>query len=256
MYQAELNVAIKAIEHAAKAILDIYRQDDFYIETKSDNTMVTQADMAAHDILVNILAEEFPQYGILSEEGECNGERFATEYVWIIDPLDGTREFIKRNDEFTINVALVKDGRPVLGLVYVPCQDRLYYAIAGQGAFLRLKGKTETIRVSDRTRDLTLVRSRSRLTPKLCDLMEKDEITRIMKVGAALKGCLVADGTADIYYSFSLTSEWDICPVDLIVHEAGGVFRYLNGDLVQYNRVNNLNRGGFVALNTEKNYFL
>lgn len=256
MYQRELKIAIHAIERSSTAILGIYHQDDFDFKRKADNTIVTQADMASHHILTDVLLREFPDYAILSEEGDSDGRRFETDYVWIIDPLDGTREFVNRNDQFSINLALVKGDRPVLGLVYVPCLDSLYYAIEGRGAYRRNEGKTERIRVSDRTKDLTLVRSRSRLTPQLCELMERQEITRILKVGSALKGCLVADGTADIYYSYGQTSEWDLCPVDLIVHEAGGVFQYVNGERLTYNRTDNLNRGGIVALNTKKNLFL
>lgn len=257
MYKRELEKATHAIKSASKAILDIYySRDDFLIQHKEDQTILTKADMASHHILVDHLAKDFPNYAILSEEDVSDQARFEAEYVWILDPLDGTIEFLKRSDQFTINVALVKEGRPVLGLVYAPCQDRLYYAIEGEGAFLLRDGVSQRIYVSDRTNDITLVRSRSRLTPELCDLMERNEITQIYKVGAALKGCLVADGTAEVYYSFSPTSEWDTCPVDLIVHEAGGVFRYTNGDMIQYNREDNLNRSGFVALNTEKNFFL
>lgn len=257
MYQKELEVAIKAIKKASKAILDIYyNHDDFLIQYKEDQTMLTRADMASHHILLDYLSAEFPNYAVLSEEDAGDNKRFETEYVWILDPLDGTREFVKRNDQFTINVALVKNERPVLGLVYVPCEEKLYYAIEGQGAYLMQDGATQRIHVSDKIKNITLVRSRSRLTPQLCDLMERSEIIQIYKVGAALKGCLVADGTAEVYYSFSPTSEWDTCPVDLIVHEAGGVFRYTNGDMIKYNRKDNLNRSGFVALNTEKNFFL
>lgn len=256
MYKRELEVLLQAIEQASAAILEVYRRDDFGVEVKGDNSPVTIADKASNDILISLLSRAFPDYAILSEEAADDRRRFETEYVWIIDPLDGTKEFIKRNGDFSINVALVKGQRPVLGVVYVPNRDILYYAIKGQGAYRVAEGKTEQIHVSDRTRELVLVRSRSRVSERLTTMIEKDEIVTVKKVGSALKGCVVADGSADMYYSFGFTMEWDTASMDLIVHEAGGVFRHMNGELMKYNREDNLNRGGFVALNDERNNFI
>lgn len=256
MYQNELAVLFETVREASKAILDIYALDDFGIETKVDDSPVTVADKASNTIIIDRLMKEFPSYAILSEESIDDQRRFETDYVWIIDPLDGTKEFIKRNGDFSINIALVKDQRPVLGVVYIPLQDILYYAVKGEGAYRIAKGVTERIHVSDRLKELVLVRSRSRVSERLTTMIEKDEIVTVKKVGSALKGCVVADGTADMYYSFGFTMEWDTAAMDLIVHEAGGVFRRLNGKLMMYNRQDNLNRGGFVALNREENFFI
>lgn len=256
MYQAELTTALAAAETAASAILAIYSQVDLGIETKPDETIVTRADMASHDLLIRELLGAFPDYGLISEEDGADDYRFHAEHTWVIDPLDGTKEFVERNDQFAISIGLVKNKRPVLGVIHLPTEDKVYFATLGRGAFVRHQGVTRQIQVSDKTSELTLVRSRSRRSEEVIRLIELPWITRILKVGSAtIKGCLVADGTADMYYSFNVTSEWDTCAMDIIVHEAGGVFTDLTGKLLEYNRIDHTNQG-FVALNSQKNFYL
>lgn len=255
MYRSELKTALQAAKKAAEAVLKVYHSADMAVEIKSDNTPVTAADIASHRILQDHLLSVFTDYGLISEEAVDDQTR-DQDHVWVIDPLDGTKEFVERNGQFAISIALVKDKRPVLGLIHLPIADKTYFAIKGQGAFLRQAGHTQPIRVSQKTDRLTLVRSRTRKSDGVSRLMEHPRITTILKVGSAtIKGCLVAEGAADIYYSFETTGEWDTCAIDLIVHEAGGVLTDLTGKQMLYNRDDHTNHG-FIVLNNHQNFLL
>lgn len=256
MFEQELIVVKEAMKKASQAILEVYAKEDFGVQIKGDDSPVTLADKAANEIIIQTLESVFPEYAYLSEESAENPERFYKPYVWVIDPLDGTKEFIKRNGDFSINIALVTDQRPVLGVVYMPLLKVFYYAIQGEGAFREYEGQVTPIQVSDRTENLHMLRSRSRVGNKLMSIYEDERVATLQKLGSAYKGCRIAEGSADMYYSFGFTMEWDTCAIDLIVKEAGGIFRQLTGEDFTYNRQDNLNREGFMALNKEENNFL
>ncbi len=240
----ELDIAIKAALEASQEILKIY-QRDFSVCIKEDNTPVTQADIASNTIIFKNLSElNIP---ILSEEDESEIPRDLRE-LWIIDPLDGTKEFIAKNDEFSINIALVRDARPVLSLVYMPVFKKMYYAIKGEGAYLNGK----RIYVSDKKSDITLLRSRNKISDRTKTICEDKKVKNIVKCGSAYKGCLIAEGLAEIYLSDGRTMEWDVCSTDLIVHEAGGIVRDLDGNLMKYNRENHLNEHGFYVASSKE----
>lgn len=240
---------------AGQAILAIYDQFEPGQEIfKDDQSPLTAADLAANAIIVAGLRTAFPSFAILSEEEKDNLDRLTNDWCFIVDPLDGTKEFIKKNGEFTVNIALAHQGQPVLGVIYAPVLDELYYAEQGKGAFLE-KGGQDPIRlqVSSRTSKLRAVASRSHLAPELEELLSRHGVTDFVAMGSSLKGCLVAKGEADIYFRHNPTMEWDTAAMQCIVEEAGGIFRQMDDSPMTYNREDSLNAKGFYALNRVEN---
>lgn len=249
-------IAIAAALEAGKEIMRIYDDpsQDFGIERKADNSPLTLADKAAHNCIVRHL--EPTGIPILSEEGSHlpYEERKAWKRLWIVDPLDGTKEFIKKNGEFTVNIALVEDGNPILGVIYVPATSTLYAGIVGEKAWKSVApnspSKLEGVSQSDggvceaskghtpsplrgtppnlggeSGRAFCIVASRSHLTPETEEFIEQmkqeHEEVRLVSSGSSLKICLVAEGTADIYPRFAPTMEWDTAAGDAIARAAG-----------------------------------
>lgn len=250
--EKELLLVKKLAREAGKKILEIYNSQ-IDVEYKDDKSPLTKADKEANTIIVTALSQQFPQYALLSEESKDDKSRRDNLWCWIVDPLDGTKEFIKKNGEFTVNIALTYQGRPVLGVIYAPVLDQLFFAIKDKGAFKETGGILQKIEVSDNTSDITLVASRSHMSDKLKMLVEKYNIKKTLSVGSSLKGCLVAEGKADIYYRFGLTCEWDTAAMQCIAEEAGAVFKQMDNTEMVYNRENTLNEKGFYILNTIKN---
>lgn len=250
----ELEFTKKIVFQASKEILKIY-ETDFKIEYKEDKSPLTEADKRSNEIIVNNLLKEFPDYAILSEEFEDDKSRLNNKWCWIIDPLDGTKEFLKKNDEFTINVALTYEHKAILGIVLIPVTNEMYYATVKNGAFYEKNGFIKKIAVSDKTSNLILVKSRSHSTNKVDNLIELNEnlITDIKTSGSSIKGCMVAKGDADIYYRFGPTMEWDTAAVQCIVEEAGGIFKQLDDSEMIYNRENSINEKGFYIINRIEN---
>lgn len=257
-WKKELEAAMAAAPAAGEAIMKIYNSEDAgKVEYKADNSPLTEADKAANKIITEVLLKEFPSYALLSEEGKNDERRLGNPYCFIVDPLDGTKEFIKRNGQFTVNIALAYEGKTVMGVIYVPAAEELYYASQGNGAFLKTKeGKTVKLKVSDNTEDLRVVMSSSHGCAQMDELLEKHQLTNFVKIGSSLKGCMVAKGAADIYYRFNPTMEWDTAAMQCIVEEAGGIFRQMDGTEMTYNRRNNLNDKGFYIVNRKENIFL
>jgi 3'(2'), 5'-bisphosphate nucleotidase len=178
------------------------------------------------------------------------------EFCWIVDPLDGTKEFIKMNDEFSINIALTKERKVVMGLIYMPVFDELYYAVQGEGAYtIGPTGNKRRIHVSKRTHRLRVLKSRSHHLSRYNEMLEanKDKIAVSKCAGSAYKGCLIAKGDFDIYYNYGKTMVWDTASMDLIVTEAGGFFAQGDGSLFEYNVKNTANKKGFMILNKKEN---
>ena len=256
----ELNLAIKLSKEAGREILDIYHNKDFNIEYKDDDSPLTEADKRANQVIVPALKEIFKEFAILSEESKDNRDRLENDWCWVVDPLDGTKEFIKRNDEFTVNIALTYNQESVLGVIYVPVTDELYYAVKGNGAYYKASEKTKAnkITVSDRRDDLRVVKSRSHASDELQSLLDakKEKIEYTKEAGSSIKGCLIARGEAEVYYRFNPTMEWDTAAMDIIVREAGGIIRNLKTDeQMKYNLEDNLNGDGFYVLNDVANKF-
>lgn len=235
---------------AGAAILAVYAQD-FSVETKDDDSPLTQADLASHRIIVAGLRALAPDIPVLSEEdaGIPWETRHRWPRHWLVDPLDGTREFVKKNGEFTVNIALIEDGRPVLGVVYAPVFDYLLHAERGVGAFLREAG--EDIALSTRrpaTAPLRVAASRSHLDPRTAAALERMGDTERHGLGSSLKFCRIAEGRIDVYPRFGPTSEWDTAAAQCVLEAAGGVVLRLDGTPLDYNRKDNILNPDFIAL--------
>jgi 3'(2'), 5'-bisphosphate nucleotidase len=244
-----LNIAIKASVEAGKEIMNIYTDpsQDFGIEKKADNSPLTLADKAAHRCIAGYLSDT--GIPLLSEEGRHQPyeERKQWRRLWIVDPLDGTKEFIKKNGEFTVNIALVEDGAPVMGVVYVPATDVLYYGIVGEGAWKKV-GDTSAKRLplDEKHEGYVIVASRSHLTPEteayVSEMRRVHDKVTLISSGSSIKICLVAEGSADSYPRYAPTMEWDTAAGDAVARAAGSkVMDSATGKPVVYNKENLLN---------------
>ncbi|HBA98060.1 MAG TPA: 3'(2'),5'-bisphosphate nucleotidase [Lachnospiraceae bacterium] len=255
--EKELEVSIKAAIEAGHAIMDIYNSaEDMQITYKDGDMPLTVADKAANKIIVETLKKEFQTYSILSEEEKDNKSRLENDCCFVVDPLDGTKEFIKRNGQFTVNIALAYKHESVMGVIYVPVTGELYYAVKGKGAFFdNGSGKSERIEVSKCTdlAKLRLVMSSSHGCEQMDRLIEKYKFDNFVKMGSSLKGCVVARGDAEVYYRFNPTMEWDTAAMQCIVEEAGGIFMQMDDTPMRYNRENSLNSKGFYIINNPAN---
>ncbi len=237
------------VDAAGQAILEVYGSD-FEVRHKSDQSPLTQADLAAHRVIEAGLAELRPRLPVFSEESEPPpyAERRHWRRYWLVDPLDGTREFVNRNGEFTVNIALIEDGRTRLGAVGAPCLDQLFMGDVANGWAEKREGGQSTPlsgRPMARRRSLTVVASRSHANERLQRYLEAlaktfPEIER-RPMGSSLKLCLLAEGLADLYPRLGPTSEWDIAAADAVLSAAGGAVRQLNGEPLAYNKANVLN---------------
>jgi 3'(2'), 5'-bisphosphate nucleotidase len=220
-----LQPAIAVAISAGRRILEIY-EAGFSVEHKGDETPLTEADMAAHAIIDDGFAEYTPELPIVSEESANIpfAQRVAWHRYWLVDPLDGTREFIRRSGEFTVNIALVEGNEAVLGVVYAPVLGVYYYACRGQGAFKR-EAMNAPERISVRrphAAPMVVAGSRSNRGAMLEHFLENLGPHEFLPMGSALKSCLVAEGKADIYARLGPTSEWDTAAAQCVVEEAGG----------------------------------
>ncbi|MGI6714065.1 MAG: 3'(2'),5'-bisphosphate nucleotidase CysQ family protein [Bacilli bacterium] len=258
MWKRELQVALKAGKAASQIIMEIY-QGDFEVIMKEDQSPVTIADQRADQIIRTILYEKFPTYDFLTEEGKDDLRRLENDYVWIVDPLDGTKDFVHRHGEFTINIALSYRHEIVVGVIVAPVCRVIYYATKEGGAHRLENGKTTKIYVNNLDKNLTVLASRFHLTSAETALFEKykDIIIKVETVGSSLKACRIAEGKAELSYRLSAgTKEWDIAASQLLIEEAGGVL--LKPDLTRYqfNRSDVVNREGYVIANKIENILL
>jgi len=242
------NINLKKIEKIAKEagvfIMAIYEKD-FTIEYKDDKSPLTEADLKSNEIICNSLLELYPNIPILSEENKAAPyeERKKWEYYWCIDPIDGTKEFIKKNGEFTVNIALIHKDKPVFGVVYAPALDDMYSAKQNEGAFKN--GEKLPLYTNDNpSKKLSVVASKSHLseeTQAFIDALDTKEIEQVSK-GSSLKLCMVAEGIADIYPRLAPTMEWDTAAADAVVREAGKMtYQFESEKPVVYNKENLLN---------------
>lgn len=244
---------------AGKIIMDIY-ETDFSVDYKDDSSPLTMADKQANAFIVEGLQRSFPEASILSEEVKDDKSRRDNDYCFIVDPLDGTKEFVKRNGQFTVNIALVYQQRPIVGVIYVPVTKDLYFATRDEGSFKQDGATREIIklRVSDKTDSIIWVGSKSHSTEKESNLVEahKEQIRETISAGSSLKGCLVAEQRADVYYRFGLTCEWDTAAMHCIAESAGAVVRQMDHTELLYNREDTLNAKGFYIVNCQENVWV
>jgi 3'(2'), 5'-bisphosphate nucleotidase len=250
-YESLLDPVRAIARAAAKAILEVYNRT-FAVTFKDDRSPLTEADRAAHDLIAGRLAALEPTLPVLSEEdsGVPYATRRAWQRYWLIDPLDGTKEFIKRNGEFTVNIALVDRGRAVLGVVLAPALDLEYSASMDGGAFRRrASSELEPIRVARPAAEPPrVVSSRSHAGDELAAYLEHLGPHVLKPMGSAIKICLVAEGAADVYPRLGPTSEWDTAAAQAILECAGGSMIDLEGQPVAYNSKEGLLNPSFLAI--------
>lgn len=225
-YSRFLELLKPVLRHVSAAVMNIYTQQSFTSNQKADLSPITEADLLSHKILTNAISLLDASIPIISEENRSFDDISESAYYWVIDPLDGTKEFIAKNGEFTINVALVKDNHPIMGLVMVPVFGELYYAIHGHGAYCEDKlGHTKVIQATSFKKEqkgLNILCSRSHLNTETENYINRLIDPKIIKKGGSMKFMDIASGRAHIYPRFGPTMEWDTCAPQIIVEEAGG----------------------------------
>jgi 3'(2'), 5'-bisphosphate nucleotidase len=224
---------------AGRRILEIYQQGAFEVQRKADDSPLTAADRASHDIIERGLSALTPGVPVWSEESAEVSfyERSQWPEFWLVDPLDGTREFVKRNGEFTVNIALVREHRPVLGVICVPARDEHFHGGAGLGSFARSgAGRPAPIQVCRRTAEpVRVAGSRSHAGDSLVRFVQNLPGYQMITVGSSIKFCMVASGSADVYPRLGPTAEWDTAAGQAIVEGAGGAVTDLEGRPLRYN---------------------
>lgn len=237
---------------AGKGILDVYNKPDSDFQTilKSDDSPLTVADRVSHHIIVDALKDAYPSIPIISEEGRDipYEDRKDWEYFWCVDPLDGTKEFIKRNGEFTVNIALIHIDKPVLGVIYVPVQNVLYYASESDGSWKQSDDGTVTaLKVSKPADNWVSVGSRSHASEEDEKVLAGYPVVSSISVGSSLKFCMIAEGKAQIYYRHGPTMEWDTAAGHAIANYSGAKVTRPDGEPFLYNKTSLLN-GSFLCV--------
>lgn len=240
-------------QQAGNEIMKVYHQTEIRVETKEDDSPLTLADRAAHELIVKELKNAWPDIPILSEEATDQPGRatFGAGRYWLVDPLDGTKEFIKKNDEFTVNIALIEDGQPVLGVVHAPALGSTYSATALLGAFKQATPDADWETIECATHEdntpWRVVGSRSHAGDSLKALMNRLGPVELVPMGSSLKLCLVAEGKADLYPRLGPTSLWDTAAAQCVVESAGGRVITLTGAPLGYGNTSALLNPYFIA---------
>jgi 3'(2'), 5'-bisphosphate nucleotidase len=237
------------VARAGAAIMRIYDLG-FTVQRKEDNSPLTLADLDSQRLIIEGLTEVTPEIPILSEESAQApwDERKSWRELWVVDPLDGTREFVKRNGEFTVNIALVREHEPVLGVVAAPALGLVYWGASGVGAFSHHSGAARVpIKVSPPESPLRVVGSRSHASPETAGYLARVGPHVMTGIGSSLKFCLVAEGKADLYPRFGPTSEWDTAAGQALLEAAGGHVTRLDGHRLRYNCRASVLNGDFLA---------
>jgi len=254
----KLLISVKNIsESAGDIIMNVYATDfSKSIENKKDDSPVTIADKEANKYIVDRLKELTPGIPVIAEESVKVGfdKRKDFKFFWLVDPLDGTKEFISRNGDFTVNIALMQKNKPVMGVVYVPVEKKTYWAIKDKGGFLEYKNrlqKLKTKKVKLDKKNLIILVSRSHLDNKTKEYIKKFKEPVVKQRGSALKFLLIAEGKADIYFRFSPTMEWDTAASHIILKEAGGnIVDIEEKKELLYNKKSMINPGFIAMSNT------
>jgi 3'(2'), 5'-bisphosphate nucleotidase len=227
---------------AGAAILKVYHQREFQIENKADTTPLTEADRKANDIICSSLATQFPHIPIISEENKMESYQIRKNFsmCWMVDPLDGTKEFISRNGDFTVNIALIEEGEPILGVVYLPVTGDLYYGVRDNGAFSVKEGVLTQLKTSPfsiNEKGLRVVASRSHLNQETEEFINQLNEPKLVSRGSSLKFLLLASGEADLYPRMAPTSEWDTAAAQCILTAAGGIVVHAEDNMpMRYNK--------------------
>ena len=250
--QIDIQDVVTIAKEAGNAIMQVYKQD-FEVEYKQDGSPLTLADKKANDIIEDGLNQLSVNLPIISEEGDdiLYKDRKHWQYFWLVDPLDGTKEFAKKNDEFTVNIALIHKDKPVLGVVYAPALDICYWAKQGEGAFK--DGKKLPLKAADQHNTYKIIVSRSHMsdeTQAFIDAIDTNKEKELISIGSSLKICLVAEGEADISPRLGPTMEWDTGAAHAIVNESGGQLNdQKNNNALKYNTSERLLNNYFIVAN-------
>ena len=227
-------------QRAGAAVMKVYSQAEFATTYKESGSPLTAADVASHDLISEELGRITPSVPVLSEESKTVPYDVRRQWrtFWLVDPLDGTKEFIQRNGEFTVNIALIEEGRPVLGVVHAPALDATYFAVHGLGAFKQsTRSGTRLIGVRPyEPAGLKVVVSRSHPSDALRKLLDRIGPLECIAMGSSLKICVVAEGEADLYPRLGPTMEWDTAAAQCVVEVAGGTIMDLSGQSLRYNK--------------------
>lgn len=246
----DMHNIIAIAKKAGETIMQIYKKD-FSVEYKDDQSPLTEADLASHHLICDELSKLYPDIPILSEE---SAETFTLSdenaCFWCVDPLDGTKEFIKKNDEFTVNIALIKNQQPILGVIGVPAKNVVYAAVKGEGAFKhQSENELQKIHVKSQDPDhLTFAVSRSHLDEKTKTMVDENN-AEMLQAGSALKLAYVAEGLVDIYPRFGPTMLWDVAAGQCIIEEAGGQVLWANNKQYMTYNINHMINNSFIAMN-------
>lgn len=234
----DINILVKIAKSAGEKILEVYNSNNFGVEHKKDDSPLTIADTLANEIITSELQKHYPEIPIISEEGKNipYDDRKSYEYFWLVDPLDGTKEFINRNGDFTVNIALIHKHTPIMGVIYVPVYNTTYHGTVLLGAYKEANKILEKISVRNKKTELTAVGSRSHSSEEDQKVLSQYDIKDFTSRGSSLKFCMVAEGLADLYYRGGPTMEWDTAAGHAIVLAAGGKIEGLT-----YNKENLLN---------------
>ena len=244
MHYSDLLPEILAIADAAGVrVMDVYNSD-FDVTYKSDHSPVTAADLAANDVILAALQKLTPDIPVLSEEAASApwSERKNWKKFWLVDPVDGTKEFTRRTGEFTVNIALIEQGEPVLGVVTAPALKEAFWGAKGEGAFKRDNaGKISEIQIAEQPSKTRIVASKSHLNDETKAFIDKAGDHQLVQVGSSLKFCRIAEGAADVYPRLGPTSEWDTAAAHAVLSAAGGSVTMLDGTPLRYGKENVLN---------------
>jgi 3'(2'), 5'-bisphosphate nucleotidase len=252
MGEIDIKNILEIAKIAGGEILKIYNDKRLFniVDFKADNSPLTLADKKSHEVIAQNLEDLYPHIPLLSEEGKnipYEIRKYWSEF-WLVDPLDGTKEFIKRNGEFTVNIALIEERFPVLGVIYAPVLDTFYFSVEGKGSYKIHKNQESRLEVSEKkNKNLVAVRSRSHASPEEEEIFKKYNVTNFTSIGSSLKFCMVAEGKVDLYYRHGPTMEWDTGAGQAIVENAGLFMKNMeSGERFSYNKESLLNPGFLV----------
>jgi 3'(2'), 5'-bisphosphate nucleotidase len=246
----DMHHVIAIAKKAGEAIMQIYAKD-FSVEYKEDQSPLTEADLAAHHLICGELSKLYPNIPILSEESADNFKlQDENACFWCVDPLDGTKEFIKKNDEFTVNIALIQNQQPILGVIGVPAKNLVYAAVKGEGAFKQQDdNELQKIHVKSQDPDhLTFAVSRSHLDDQTKTMVDENN-AEMLQAGSALKLAYVAEGLVDIYPRFGPTMLWDVAAGQCLIEEAGGQVLWADNHHPMTYNIRHMKNDSFIAMN-------
>lgn len=242
----QLDKLLAMVSKAGEAVMEVYESGDFNVEYKADTSPLTQADKASHQIIYDGLVSLTPSLPVLSEESKLVSYQVRKKWTryWCVDPLDGTKEFVKRNGEFAINLSLIEENKPILGIIYAPVTKIFYYGMDHYGSWKKTISETPVLLENRDVPDkLVALGSRSHANSEEQKMLEQYHVHDFISIGSSLKFCMLAEGKAHIYYRMGPTMEWDTAAGHAIINNAQCELFQVNGGVFEYNKPNLINPG-------------